>query len=184
MQLDADAEALSITRLEGSRWRGGRLWSWNRDLRAWGGVDAGAGGARATAARTPDVERAGTPVRRRGGQDDRGTPLRTRGRPRWRRRRSRGCCWRFMSCRSRTCHVSWSPERIGPMIIGAPHRGQCQAGGVEAVCALMVLAVGAGAGRARDVRCGRRWRDSRTAEYGRSPAAARAARSAGETPSR
>ena len=29
--LDADAETLSITRLEGSRWRGGRLWSWNRD---------------------------------------------------------------------------------------------------------------------------------------------------------
>jgi hypothetical protein len=24
---DADAEGLSITRLEGSRWRGGRLWS-------------------------------------------------------------------------------------------------------------------------------------------------------------
>src|SRR5687767_9253013 len=27
MCLDAVAEALSITRLEGSRWRGGRLWS-------------------------------------------------------------------------------------------------------------------------------------------------------------
>ena len=27
MGADADAEALSITRLEGSRWRGGRLWS-------------------------------------------------------------------------------------------------------------------------------------------------------------
>ena len=26
-RLDAEAEALSITRLEGSRWRGGRLWS-------------------------------------------------------------------------------------------------------------------------------------------------------------
>ena len=31
--------------------------------------------------------------------------------------------------------VSWSAERIGPMTIGAPHRGQCQAGGVEDVCA-------------------------------------------------
>ena len=31
---EADAEALSITRLEGSRWRGGRLWSWNQDPRA------------------------------------------------------------------------------------------------------------------------------------------------------
>jgi hypothetical protein len=28
--LDANAETPSITRLEGSRWRGGRLWSWNR----------------------------------------------------------------------------------------------------------------------------------------------------------
>ena len=35
---DAGAETLSITRLEGSRWRGGRLWSWNQDrpgVRAW-----------------------------------------------------------------------------------------------------------------------------------------------------
>jgi hypothetical protein len=30
-----DAAALSITRLEGSRWRGGRLWSWKWDPRAW-----------------------------------------------------------------------------------------------------------------------------------------------------
>src|SRR5215213_3400114 len=30
---DADAETPSITRLEGSRWRGGRLWSWNQDNR-------------------------------------------------------------------------------------------------------------------------------------------------------
>ncbi len=34
-----EAEALSITRLEGSRWRGGRLWSWNRDHGAWNIVD-------------------------------------------------------------------------------------------------------------------------------------------------
>ncbi len=38
-QLEADAEALSITRLEGSRWRGGRLWSSKWDLRAWMLVD-------------------------------------------------------------------------------------------------------------------------------------------------
>ena len=36
---EADAETPSITRLEGSRWRGGRLWSWNQDLCAWNAVD-------------------------------------------------------------------------------------------------------------------------------------------------
>ena len=46
----------------------------------------------------------------------------------------------------------------------------------------MALPVGAGAEPARDVRCGRRWRDSLTAEYGRSHVAARAGRSAGEIP--
>ena len=46
---DARAESPSITRLEGSRWRGGRLWSWNRDPRAWTGGDRATGGARATA---------------------------------------------------------------------------------------------------------------------------------------
>jgi hypothetical protein len=30
-QLDANAETPSITRLEGSRWRGGRLWSYKPD---------------------------------------------------------------------------------------------------------------------------------------------------------
>ena len=29
--------------------------------------------------------------------------------------------------------ASWRAERMGPMTIGAPHRGQCQAGGVEDV---------------------------------------------------
>ena len=58
MPPDADAEALSITRLEGSRWRGGRLWSWNRDRRAWTDVDREAGGAQATAAATWLVARA------------------------------------------------------------------------------------------------------------------------------
>jgi hypothetical protein len=37
--LDGDAETPSITRLEGSRWRGGRLWSWNQDLRASASVE-------------------------------------------------------------------------------------------------------------------------------------------------
>src|SRR5580700_5241448 len=54
------AETPSITRLEGSRWRGGRLWSWNRDLRAWAVADGRAVGARAAAARTRDVARDGT----------------------------------------------------------------------------------------------------------------------------
>src|SRR5580765_4867725 len=47
---DAHAETPSITRLEGSRWRGGRLWSWNRDLRAPTGGERAGGGARATLA--------------------------------------------------------------------------------------------------------------------------------------
>jgi hypothetical protein len=55
---DANAETPSITRLEGSRWRGGRLWSWNWDPRAWTAVDGAAGGARATAAPTAPVARA------------------------------------------------------------------------------------------------------------------------------
>jgi len=44
---DVEAEALSITRLEGSRWRGGRLWSWNGDRRACdvAHVTVGAGAA-------------------------------------------------------------------------------------------------------------------------------------------
>ena len=29
--------------------------------------------------------------------------------------------------------ASWRAERMGPMTIGAPHRGQCQGGGVEDV---------------------------------------------------
>jgi hypothetical protein len=32
-QLDLRAETPSITRLEGSRWRGGRLWSYKREAR-------------------------------------------------------------------------------------------------------------------------------------------------------
>jgi len=60
MPPDADAEALSTTRLEGSRWPGGRLWSWKWDLRAWVVVDRGAVGARAAAARIRRVARTDT----------------------------------------------------------------------------------------------------------------------------
>jgi hypothetical protein len=42
---DGHAETPSITRLEGSRWRGGRLWSWKWDLRAPLVVDEEAVGA-------------------------------------------------------------------------------------------------------------------------------------------
>jgi len=50
---DVEAEALSITRLEGSRWRGGRLWSWNGDRRACdvAHVTVGAGAATGRALR-------------------------------------------------------------------------------------------------------------------------------------
>jgi hypothetical protein len=54
------AETLSITRLEGSRWRGGRLWSWNRDLRARAVADSRGVGARAAAAHTRRVAREST----------------------------------------------------------------------------------------------------------------------------
>jgi hypothetical protein len=60
MQPEADAEGTSITRLEGSRWRGGRLWILKWDPRAWAVVDRGAVGARAAAARTRRVARMDT----------------------------------------------------------------------------------------------------------------------------
>ncbi len=44
MGTDSTAESLSITRLEGSRWRGGRLWS-----REWGSGSVKESEARASA---------------------------------------------------------------------------------------------------------------------------------------
>src|SRR4029453_6604233 len=84
---DAHAETPSITRLEGSRWRGGRLWSWNQDLRAWTGGDQEAGGAGATAA--PARRAARVRSGRGAGARSAGpnTPLPSRGPPRRRRGR-------------------------------------------------------------------------------------------------
>ena len=55
---DADTETLSITRLEGRRWRGGRLWSWNLDLPRWtvaSGRAVGTGGEAAWPGRVAGV---------------------------------------------------------------------------------------------------------------------------------
>lgn len=146
MCTDADAEALSITRLEGSRWRGGRLWSWNRDPRAWTDAERVAGGARVTAAPTRLVARAPVSGAARcsiGGWTR--TPPET---------------WAITLLKTPTLtgvgahelsklHVTvarWSAERIGPTIIAAPHRGHAhvaRAGGVSVVVGAIVSVVGA-----------------------------------------
>ena len=132
--LDVEAEALSITRLEGSRWRGGRLWSWNRDLRAWGVVDRGAVGGRAAAARTRRVERTGRGLEATGSHDG----LRHTAPDTW----ATTLAKTSVKATSLGAHevskpsvtvASWSAERIEPMTIVAPHRGQYQAGRVEGV---------------------------------------------------
>ena len=130
-----DAEALSITRLEGSRWRGGRLWSWNRDPRACTVVDDGAVGARAAAARAPFVERTGTAPDQTGWDHASrhtfpDTCVTTLTQPAVR-------TWLDVHevSKPRVTMARWSPERIGPMTIGAPHCGQRHAGGVEDICA-------------------------------------------------
>jgi len=156
MSLGADAEALSITRLEGSRWRGGRLWSWNRDPRTWTDLDRGAGGARARGARTRGVARARVSGAARcsiGGATH--TSPET---------------WTITLSKTPTLtgegahelsklHVTvtrWSAERIGPTIIAAPHRGHthvARAGGVPVVVGAIVSGGGAdGEDVARTVR--------------------------------
>jgi hypothetical protein len=135
-ELDVEAEALSITRLEGSRWRGGRLWSWNRDRRAWSVVDREAVGVRATAACTPDVERTGPTGDETGSSNgSRHTTPDTRATTLVQTPVKMPLVEVHEVSKPSVTMVSWSPEMIGPMIIGAPHRGQCQAGGGEGVCA-------------------------------------------------
>ena len=124
---DADAGTPSITRLEGSRWRGGRLWSWNRDRRAWGGVDRGAVGARAAATRSPDVERTGLA----GDATDSDTRSRHTTANTWvttlAKTPGRTSLGAHEVSKPRVTVARWRAERIGPITIGAPHRGQCQA---------------------------------------------------------
>ena len=142
-QLDADAEALSITRLEGSRWRGGRLWSWKWDLRERAVVDRGTVGARAAAARTRRMARTDT------------TPDVTGWHTRW--RHTTPDTWATTSTRTPvvtrqpgTHEVSklsvtearWSAERIGPTIMAAPHRGQAHVAAVSVVGAGAAASVG------------------------------------------
>jgi hypothetical protein len=128
------AEALSITRLEGSRWRGGRLWSWNGDRGAWGVIDRGAVDARAAAGRTRQVERAGgVPSATSSHDGSRHTTPDT-----WAITLAKAPvrAWLLGThdvSKPSVTVASWRAERMGPMTIGAPHRGQGQAGGVEDV---------------------------------------------------
>jgi hypothetical protein len=131
---EVEAEALSITRLEGSRWRGGRLWSWKQDPGAWSVADRAAVGARAAAARTRQVE--GTGAARAAMASHEGSRHTTPDT--WATTlakasvRATSVGTHEVSKPSVTV-ASWSAERIGPMTIVAPHRGQCQAGSVEEV---------------------------------------------------
>jgi hypothetical protein len=155
MHLDASAETLSITRLEGSRWRGGRLWRWNRDLRAWADVDREAGGARATAASTRVVARAPVSAAARcsiGGWTH--TSPETSAITWLRTLIPTGVGAHELSKRQVTV-ARWSAERIGPTIIAAPHRGPGQVArvGVSVVVGSVVAVAGAdGEGVARTVR--------------------------------
>src|SRR5688572_18003013 len=122
---DARAEIPSITRLEGSRWRGGRLWSWNRDSRAWTVGDQAAGGARATAAPTRVEARA--PAGVAGGSAIRGvrhtppeTCVITWSRPPVVPSAPGG----HEVSKLQVTVASRSAERIGPTIIAVPQRGQ------------------------------------------------------------
>jgi hypothetical protein len=144
-QTGVEAEALSITRLEGSRWCGGRLWSWKRDHRAWGIVTRRGVGTRAAMARTRQVERTGRALDAMDSHE--GSRHTTPGT--W----ATALAKTSVRATSVGAHevskpsvtvASWSPERIGPMIIVAPHRGQCQAGRVEDV---------SGGGEARGSKC-------------------------------
>jgi hypothetical protein len=149
---DADAETPSITRLEGSRWRGGRLWSWNQDLRAWTGWDQEAGGARATTAparrtaRASFVPGAAGAIRRSRhtapeswGATLPMTPAVTEPCP-------------YEVSNLQVVVASWSADRIGPTIIAAPHRGQAHVARVGVSGAAGAGGSGAGDGAAGGVR--------------------------------
>src|SRR5688572_5839635 len=140
---DARAETPSITRLEGSRWRGGRLWSWNQDPRAWIDVDRKAGGARATAAPTRLVARALVSAAARwaiGGS--------TRTSPEtWAITWSKtpaltGVGVHELSKRHVTV-ARWSAERTGPTIMAAPHRGHAHVARAGVVVGAVVSVAGA-----------------------------------------
>ena len=147
---EAKAETPSITRLEGSRWRGGRLWSWNRDSRAWAGADRAADGARARSAPTRVVVRAPTEVGVRGsicGLTH--TPPET-----WAPTRSKTPVPTVSQAHEvsklQVRVVSWSAERIGPMRIAAPQRGQAQVAHVGVFGGAGVVASGIGRASCRE----------------------------------
>ena len=146
-QPDADAETRSITRLEGSRWRGGRLWSWIRDPRAWTAVDREAGGAGATAAPTG----LGVRAPRRGGVRSAISGSTHTSPETW----TTTLLQMLAPTVADTHEVSkphvrdarWSAERIGPTIIAAPQCGHVH---VARVGAAVAAGVDVGVGDAGD----------------------------------
>jgi hypothetical protein len=128
---DVDAEALSITRLEGSRWRGGRLWS--REL-----------GSEAVGELEPRQTTPWIAARTQGSSGDHGAHRdENRHYTREWTHRYRGVPahvgWMLMLAvrmsrhdvsKPRHIRASWCALRMGPRIIGAPHRGQNHAGAV------------------------------------------------------
>jgi hypothetical protein len=126
---DASAEALSITRLEGSRWRGGRLWS--REL---GSEDVGESEPRHSLAWI-DAGRSVSLGDHDAHEDEDGRDTRKTDRP---------LPWRVGThlshdeagsgtgphdvSKMKDTRASWYALRMGPTIIGAPQRGQDHAG--------------------------------------------------------
>jgi hypothetical protein len=97
-------------------------------------VDRGAGDARAAAARTRQVERAGRVPGATSSHDGSRHTTPDTWAITWAKARVRA--WLLGThdvSKPRVTVASWRAERIRPMTIGAPHCGQCQAGGVEDV---------------------------------------------------
>lgn len=124
--LGGAAAALSITRLEGSRWRGGRLWSWNRDPGAWSKATQATGAARATPARLVPSEREGL----RSGRLRAVVEARHTDTTSWTPTRSSMARWRGGPRHDVSKHhviaASRCAERMGPIRITAPQRVQLQ----------------------------------------------------------
>jgi len=125
---DGDAEALSITRLEGSRWRGGRLWSHKLGSPTGACAERTAAAAIAIAAAVPRGDRAAA----RGSVDGGNEPH--AGDKADVDARVLAHITRAAVIPTRSVHhevskpspalTSCRAVSMGPMTIGAPHRGQ------------------------------------------------------------
>ena len=125
MGSDADAESLSITRLEGSRWRGGRLWS--REL----GSESVSGSESRPSALWIDVSRS-VSLRVHGARGEK-TPGDISGSRHGYRGVWAHVGWmpvlvarmgRHDVSKMKHTRASWCALRMGPRTIGAPQRGQ------------------------------------------------------------